>query len=190
MPIAWYQSSYPAVITIKTGESAKEKTKCGQTGSTTKTSIKSSLFKQQTLVLSNAKAVTRTYPNSWFINLNMRGQEIRSDQNMANLFYVSQWIRLAWGAAMNRVLRGVRYWPVRSINREAVGRNESERKFSLEIELIGAVFPFAQRGRRNSVCGLASIVECFRGLNRRHAAKGFHLNKGESSFSRGACRIK
>jgi hypothetical protein len=41
------------VITIKTGESAKEKTaslpKSGQTGSATKTSIKNGLFKQQTV---------------------------------------------------------------------------------------------------------------------------------------------
>lgn len=43
--------------------------------------------------LSNARAVTRAYPNSWFINL--MGQEIRSDRQMAHWFEVSQWIRLA-----------------------------------------------------------------------------------------------
>ena len=43
--------------------------------------------------LSNARAVTRAYPNSWFINL--MGQEIRSDRQMAHWFDVSQWIRLA-----------------------------------------------------------------------------------------------
>ena len=43
-------------------------------------------------VLSNARAVTRAYPNSWFINL--KGQEIRSDRKLAHWFEVSQWIRL------------------------------------------------------------------------------------------------
>jgi RNA-directed DNA polymerase len=44
-------------------------------------------------MLSNARAVTRAYPNSWFINL--KGQEIRSDRKLAHWFEVSQWIRLA-----------------------------------------------------------------------------------------------
>ncbi len=44
-------------------------------------------------VLSNAGAVTRAYPKSWFINL--KGQEIQSDQKLAHWFEVSQWIRLA-----------------------------------------------------------------------------------------------
>ena len=44
-------------------------------------------------VLSNARAVTRAYPNSWFINL--KGQEIRSDRKLAHWFEISQWIRLA-----------------------------------------------------------------------------------------------
>ena len=44
-------------------------------------------------VLSNARALTRAYPNSWFINL--KGQEIRSDRKLAHWFEVSQWIRLA-----------------------------------------------------------------------------------------------
>jgi group II intron reverse transcriptase/maturase len=44
-------------------------------------------------VLSNVRAVTRAYPNSWFINL--KGQEIRSDRKLAHWFEVSQWIRLA-----------------------------------------------------------------------------------------------
>jgi group II intron reverse transcriptase/maturase len=43
--------------------------------------------------LSNARAVTRAYPNSWFINL--MGQEIRSDRKLAHWFDVSRWIRLA-----------------------------------------------------------------------------------------------
>jgi group II intron reverse transcriptase/maturase len=43
--------------------------------------------------LSAARAVTRAYPNSWFINL--KGQAIRSDRNMAHWLDVSQWIRLA-----------------------------------------------------------------------------------------------
>jgi len=47
----------------------------------------------QRWVLSNARAVTRAYPNSWFINL--KGQEIRSDRKLAHWFDVSQWIRLA-----------------------------------------------------------------------------------------------
>ena len=40
--------------------------------------------------LSNTRAVTKAYPNSWFINL--KGQEIRSDQKLAHWFDVSQWI--------------------------------------------------------------------------------------------------
>jgi len=47
----------------------------------------------QRWVLSNARAVTRAYPNSWFINL--KGQEIRSNRKLAHWFEVSQWIRLA-----------------------------------------------------------------------------------------------
>ena len=43
--------------------------------------------------LSAVRAVTRAYPNSWFINL--KGQEIRSDRNMAHWLDVSQWIHLA-----------------------------------------------------------------------------------------------
>lgn len=43
--------------------------------------------------LSNTRAVTRAYPNSWFINL--KGQEIRSDRKLAHWFDVSQWVRLA-----------------------------------------------------------------------------------------------
>jgi RNA-directed DNA polymerase len=46
----------------------------------------------QRWMLSNARAVTRAYPNSWFINL--KGQEIRSDRKLAHWFDVSQWIRL------------------------------------------------------------------------------------------------
>jgi RNA-directed DNA polymerase len=42
--------------------------------------------------LSATRAVTRAYPNSWFINL--KGQEIRSDRALAHWFDVSQWIRL------------------------------------------------------------------------------------------------
>ncbi len=43
--------------------------------------------------LSNARAVTRAYPNSWFINV--KRQAIRSDRKLAHWFDVSQWIRLA-----------------------------------------------------------------------------------------------
>jgi RNA-directed DNA polymerase len=43
--------------------------------------------------LSTVRAVTRAYPNSWFINL--KGQEIRSDRKLAHWFEVSQWISLA-----------------------------------------------------------------------------------------------
>ncbi len=42
--------------------------------------------------LSNARAVTRAYPNSWFINL--KGQAIRSDRKLDHWFEVSQWSRL------------------------------------------------------------------------------------------------
>ena len=54
--------------------------------------------------LSNARAVTRAYPNSWFINL--KGQEIRSDRKLDHWFEVYQWIRLTWGAV---------YGPVRTV---------------------------------------------------------------------------
>lgn len=43
--------------------------------------------------LSNCRAVTRAYPNSWFINI--KGQEIRSDRKLAHWFEVSHWISLA-----------------------------------------------------------------------------------------------
>jgi len=43
--------------------------------------------------LSAIRAVTRAYPNSWFINL--KGQKIRSDRGLAHWFDVSQWISLA-----------------------------------------------------------------------------------------------
>ncbi len=43
--------------------------------------------------VSNARAVTKAYPNSWFINL--KGQEIRSDRQLAHWFDVSHWICLA-----------------------------------------------------------------------------------------------
>jgi group II intron reverse transcriptase/maturase len=43
--------------------------------------------------LSAVRAVTRAYPNSWFINL--KGQEIRSDRKLAHWLDVSQWICLA-----------------------------------------------------------------------------------------------
>ncbi len=42
--------------------------------------------------LSNVRAVTRAYPNSWFI---IMGQQIRSDRKLAHWFEVSRWIRLA-----------------------------------------------------------------------------------------------
>lgn len=43
--------------------------------------------------LSSVRAVTRAYPNSWFINL--KGQEIRSDRKLAHWVDASQWISLA-----------------------------------------------------------------------------------------------
>lgn len=42
--------------------------------------------------LSNARAVTRAYPVSWFIHV--KGQAIRSDRQLAHWFDVSQWICL------------------------------------------------------------------------------------------------
>jgi hypothetical protein len=92
---------------------------------------------------------------------------------------------------MNRVLRGVWQQPLRSVDRKAVGRNVSERRFSLEIERDRSSRPFSLKGEGGiPICVLASVMECFRGSNRRHAAKGFHVNKGEPSVSSGACRIK
>jgi group II intron reverse transcriptase/maturase len=58
-----------------------------------KQAAKTVFSNNQRWVLSNARAVTRAYPNSWFINL--KGQAIRSDRKLAHWFDVSQWIRLA-----------------------------------------------------------------------------------------------
>jgi len=43
--------------------------------------------------LTTTRAVTRAYPNSWFIN--QKGRAIRSDQKLAHWFEVTQWISLA-----------------------------------------------------------------------------------------------
>ncbi len=43
--------------------------------------------------LSNKRAVTRAYPNSWFIQV--KGQEIRSDRKLEHWFDVNQWLQLA-----------------------------------------------------------------------------------------------
>ena len=43
--------------------------------------------------LSNTRALTRAYPNRWFID--EKKQAIRSDRKLAHWFDVSQWIRLA-----------------------------------------------------------------------------------------------
>ena len=43
--------------------------------------------------LSNERALTKAYPNSWFTNV--KGQEIRSDWKLAHWFDVSQWVSLA-----------------------------------------------------------------------------------------------
>lgn len=43
--------------------------------------------------LSNVRALTKAYPNCWFINL--KGLKIKSDQKLPHWFDVSLWIRLA-----------------------------------------------------------------------------------------------
>ncbi|MEA3644185.1 MAG: reverse transcriptase domain-containing protein, partial [Lamprobacter sp.] len=43
--------------------------------------------------LSNIRAVTKAYPNGWFIAV--QGQAIRSDRKLAHWFDVDRWIRLA-----------------------------------------------------------------------------------------------
>jgi RNA-directed DNA polymerase len=48
---------------------------------------------QKRWALSKSRAATKTYPNSWFINL--KGQAIRSNQNLEHWFDVSQWVYLA-----------------------------------------------------------------------------------------------
>ena len=58
-----------------------------------KQAAKSVFANDKRWTLSNARAVTRAYPNSWFINL--MGQKIRSDQQVVHWFDVSHWIRLA-----------------------------------------------------------------------------------------------
>lgn len=48
---------------------------------------------QKRWALSKSRAATKAYPNSWFINL--KGQAIRSNQNLEHWFDVSQWVYLA-----------------------------------------------------------------------------------------------
>ncbi len=48
---------------------------------------------QKSWALSKTRAVTKAYPNSWFINL--KGQAIRSDQKREHWFDSSQWVNLA-----------------------------------------------------------------------------------------------
>jgi len=48
---------------------------------------------QKSWALSKTRAVTKAYPNSWFINL--KGQAIRSDQKREHWFDISQWVNLA-----------------------------------------------------------------------------------------------
>jgi hypothetical protein len=43
--------------------------------------------------LSNTRAVTKAYPNGWFIGV--MGQAIRSNEQRAHWFDVDRWIRLA-----------------------------------------------------------------------------------------------
>jgi RNA-directed DNA polymerase len=43
--------------------------------------------------LSNTRAVTKAYPNGWFIAV--QGQAIRSDKKLPHWFDVDRWIRLA-----------------------------------------------------------------------------------------------
>ncbi len=43
--------------------------------------------------MSNTRAVTKSYPNDWFIGV--LGQAIRSDRTLPHWFDVDQWIRLA-----------------------------------------------------------------------------------------------
>src|ERR1700694_2577314 len=50
-------------------------------------------------------------------------------------------------AAVYRVLRGVRQRPLRSVNREGVGRNESERRHSPEIDRGGKRRPYLSMGK-------------------------------------------
>jgi hypothetical protein len=44
-------------------------------------------------VLSNVRAITKAYPNSWFIN--EKGQEIRSDRRKEHWFEVTQSLSMA-----------------------------------------------------------------------------------------------
>jgi len=43
--------------------------------------------------MSNTRAVTKAYPNGWFIAV--QGQATRSDRELAHWFDVDRWIRLA-----------------------------------------------------------------------------------------------
>src|ERR1700757_699697 len=69
--------------------------------------------------------------------------------------------------------------PLRSVDREFVGRNSSEREYGPEIDRGWSSRPCPARGKAESQeVSLASLLGCFRGSYRRHAGKGMHVNKG------------
>jgi RNA-directed DNA polymerase len=62
-------------------------------GVTRKQAAKTVFSNDNRWALTVTRAVTKAYPNSWFIN--QKGQKIRSDQKMAHWFEVTQWVNLA-----------------------------------------------------------------------------------------------
>jgi siroheme synthase (precorrin-2 oxidase/ferrochelatase) len=62
-------------------------------GVTRKQAAKAVFSNDNRWALTATRAVTKAYPNSWFIN--QKGQKIRSDQKMAHWFEVTQWVNLA-----------------------------------------------------------------------------------------------
>jgi hypothetical protein len=80
---------------------------------------------------------------------------------------------------------------LRSVDREVVGRNISERQDSPEIDRVGSSRPYPSMGKAESQGrDKASALRCFRGSYRWHAIEGFHGNKGELSGSSLACRVR
>ena len=84
LPVATKEnrSTYQAMITIKASGSTKEKaasvSKTGQTGSTTKASIKSCLFKQQTVATLKYESRNESLPEQLVYQSERAGNTIRA----------------------------------------------------------------------------------------------------------------
>ena len=73
---------------------------------------------------------------------------------------------------------------MRSVDREVVGRNVSERENSPEIDRGRSSRLYPVKGKAE-IAGrdIASDLRCSRGSYRQHAIKGIDVNKGDPSGS-------